>query len=134
MDLLQIEATEKTPFVKFDPKTGEFEVSGKAIPQDAEAFFSPILEWMDEYVSTVDRATHVRIDLEYFNISSSKRILFLLYKLNEIVDKSMPVSVSWYYADSDDDMKEVGQDFAFMVRVPFKFVSYARNARLMATA
>jgi hypothetical protein len=134
MNILYLEATEKTPLVNLDPNTGEFEISGKSIPQDAEAFFSPILEWMDEYVNTTTIPTKVRLNLEYFNISSSKRILFLLYKLNELVDQNKVVTVSWHYVETDDDMKEVGQDFAFMVRVPFEFVPYRKGFRHMATA
>lgn len=133
MELLYIEATEKTPLVRFDPVSGEFEISGKAIPQDSESFFAPILQWMEEYVNTTKASTRVKLNLEYFNISSSKRILFLLYKLNELIDKNKEVYVSWYYVDSDEDMREVGQDFAFMVRVPFEFVPYKRSAQILSS-
>ena len=44
----------------------------------------PILNWFESYVVTPFQSTVFKINLEYFNISSSKRILFLLYKLNEI--------------------------------------------------
>ncbi|HRE98102.1 MAG TPA: DUF1987 domain-containing protein, partial [Flavobacteriales bacterium] len=80
MELLHIEATEKTPLVKFDPANGAFEIRGKSIPQDADSFYIPILEWMEEYVNNPNSITKVVLDLEYFNISSSKRILFILYK------------------------------------------------------
>lgn len=133
MELLYIEATEKTPKVNFDPNKGEFEITGKAIPQDAEAFFGPILQWMEEYVTQAAAKTNVNLNLEYFNISASKRILFVLYKLNELVDKGKQVHVTWHYVESDDDMKEVGQDFAFMVRVPFEFVSHKRSEQLLAS-
>ncbi|MEN9400125.1 MAG: hypothetical protein RL632_1228, partial [Bacteroidota bacterium] len=68
--------------------------------------------------------TVVKIDLEYFNISSSKRILFLLYKLNELSEAGKQVHVEWYYRQSDEDMYEVGQDYAYMVKVPFIFKEY----------
>lgn len=134
MELLHIEATEKTPLVKFDPANGAFEIRGKSIPQDADSFYIPILEWMEEYVNNPNSITKVVLDLEYFNISSSKRILFILYKLNELVDKGTDVTVDWYYIDQDDDMKEVGQDFAFMVRVPFSFIAHKRYSPQMASA
>lgn len=127
MNSFKIEATDKTPFVSLDPVTGEFEISGKSVPQDAESFFAPVLDWLEEYVRSAPKKTHVILNLEYFNISSSKRILFFLYKLNELVDLHKDVSVTWYYADTDEDMKEVGQDFAFMVRVPFEFISHKKT-------
>lgn len=128
MEILKIEATEKTPFVCLDPQTGKIEISGKSIPQDAETFYSPILSWMDKYIQEPGNHTEVILNLEYFNISSSKRILFLLYKLNELVDKNAKVNIKWYYAENDDDMKEVGHDFAFMVKVPFEFINKNKAA------
>jgi sulfur relay (sulfurtransferase) DsrC/TusE family protein len=123
MEILRIEATDKTPFVCLNAQTGKLEISGKSIPQDAETFYAPILSWMESYVEQPAHYTEVILNLEYFNISSSKRILFLLYKLNELADKSVKVNIKWFYAENDDDMKEVGQDFAFMVKVPFEFIN-----------
>jgi len=62
-------------------------------------------------------------DLEYFNVFSSKRILFLLYKLKDIKERGANIKVIWYFSIEDDDMKEVGEDFACMVNLPFEFVS-----------
>ena len=78
----------------------------------------------DFYLSNPASQTVFKIDLEYFNISSSKRILFLLYKLNELSENGHSVKVQWLYRDSDEDMYEVGQDYAYMVKVPFEFKMY----------
>lgn len=134
MHALKIEATDKTPRISFDPTSGNFEIKGKSIPNDAEAFYAPVLEWMENYVKSPGKKTHVELNLEYFNITSSKRILFLLYKLNELIDANHDVQVKWYYAESDDDMHEVGQDYAFMVKVPFQFVGYKKESAHAAIA
>jgi len=134
MQALYIEATDKTPSIHFDPSKGLFEIKGKSIPNDAEAFYAPVLEWMEEYVKSPSAKTYFELNLEYFNITSSKRILFLLYKLNELVDTKNEVHVKWYYAESDDDMHEVGQDYAFMVKVPFQFVGYKKEVGKAAVA
>ena len=47
-----------------------------------------------------------------------------MYKLNELKAKNKQVRVEWLYNETDEDMFEVGQDFAFMVKVPFDFISY----------
>lgn len=127
MQALNIKATDKTPEINFDPAAGIFIIKGKSIPSDAEDFYTPVLEWMDEYLKSPSVKTSVELNLEYFNITSSKRILFLLYKLNELIDSNKEVSVKWFYADTDDDMYEVGQDYAFMVKVPFQFVIYKKE-------
>ena len=69
------------------------EIKGKSIPDDAEEFYSNILVWFDDYVANPCDNTVLKIDLEYFNISSSKRLLFLLYKLNELKAKNKTVRV-----------------------------------------
>ena len=47
-----------------------------------------------------------------------------MYKLNELVETGNEVKVKWLYRDTDEDMYEVGQDYAYMVKVPFEFKMY----------
>ncbi|MDH4471863.1 MAG: DUF1987 domain-containing protein [Fluviicola sp.] len=132
MDGLRIEATAHTPMVSLNHLTGVMEIRGRSIPDDPEAFWGEILSWFDDYMRQPIQLTLVKIDLEYFNITSSKRILFLLYKLNELVDNGLKAQVEWYYRKSDEDMYEVGQDYAFMVRVPFDFKEYSDSDYVVA--
>lgn len=127
MQSLIIEGTAKTPFVKLDPQNNEFVISGRSIPNDAEFFYQPVLEWFDSYVADPSEETVLRLDLDYFNISSSKRLLFILYKLNDLVETGNKVKLVWTYREEDDDMLEVGQDYAFMVKVPFEFIPKSVN-------
>jgi hypothetical protein len=125
-DLIRIESIQ-TPKVHFSATTGIMEIKGRAIPDEPDMFWNDVLLWFDKYVESPQTQTLFRIDLEYFNISSSKRILFLLYKLNEIADRGYSANVEWFYRESDEDMYEVGQDYAFMVKVPFTFKEYSEN-------
>jgi len=134
MEALRIQSTAKTPEVLFDSHNEIFEIKGKSIPDDAEDFYMSVLQWFDDYVANPNPTTILKIDLEYFNIASSKRLLFLLYKLNEMKAKDMDVRVIWRYNEADEDMYEVGQDYAFMVKVPFDFISYRLEELEMAVA
>ncbi|MDB4324450.1 DUF1987 domain-containing protein [Crocinitomicaceae bacterium] len=122
MKELLIESSAQTPAIKFNPNNGLMEIIGRSIPYDSDAFWMPILSWFESYIYTPNEITTFKINLDYFNISSSKRILFLLYKLNELSDKGLGVSVIWEYRKDDEDMYEVGQDYAYMVKVPFEFI------------
>ena len=124
MDLFTLNATETTPSVDFNPETGKLIIEGNSIPNDAEEFFNPILSWLEEYVSSTRVKTTLVIKLHYFNVSSSKRILYMFYKLNELLKLNKPVVIKWYYSEDEDEMFEVGQDFAFMVNIPFHFIEY----------
>ncbi len=122
MDKLFLEATVQTPLIDFDPESGLMQIKGRAIPDNPDNFWLPILNWFESYLMLPAEETTFEIDLDYFNISSSKRILVLLYKLNDIADNGRRVNVKWCYNKADEDMFEVGQDLAYMVRVPFEFV------------
>jgi hypothetical protein len=124
MERLYIEETAQTPMVNLDSETGKMEIKGRAIPEDPDSFWIPILNWFESFMMNPSENVIVSLNLEYFNISSSKRILFLLYKLNELDEAGIKVQVDWYYKLSDVDMYEVGQDYAYMVKVPFHFHSY----------
>jgi hypothetical protein len=127
MEHLYIQNTALTPEINFSPEDGLFSIRGKSIPDDAEEFYQPVLEWMEDYSKGSFANIHLTIELEFFNISSSKRILFLMYKLNDLVDKGINVKITWSYKENDDDMFEVGQDYAFMVNIPFEFNTFTKQ-------
>ncbi len=132
MDKLLIQDTAQTPFVSFDAQSGVMEIKGRAIPDDEDAFWLPVLSWFEEFMLQPCDSVTFRLNLEYFNISSSKRILFLLYKLNELVKDGKNAKIEWHYKGSDLDMYEVGQDYAYMVKVPFEFVPHEEYEFAMA--
>lgn len=132
MEILKLDSTPQTPMIHFDASNGIMEIKGRSIPDQPDEFWLPVLNWFESYMLNPNEKTVVRINLEYFNISSSKRILFLLYKLNELVEMKKDVHVEWYYRESDEDMYEVGQDYAYMVKVPFVFKEYVDPDLAMA--
>jgi len=131
MEKLVVTATVKTPLIDFDAQTGIMLIQGRSIPQDSETFWEPILKWFYAYAVQPAAETNFIFDLEYFNISSSKRILYLLYKMAEMHDAHFHISVEWRCQDSDIDMREVGNDYACMVNVPFAIVD-TQPQQLMA--
>ncbi|MFT5822940.1 MAG: hypothetical protein ACI8ZM_004197 [Crocinitomix sp.] len=133
MEALYISETLKTPGIIFNPQSGIFSIKGKSIPDDAEEFYKEVLNWFDDYLVRPNSVTEVSIDLEYFNISSSKRLLFLLYKLNDLNSGKNEARIKWMYNEEDEDMFEVGQDYAFMVKVPFDFISYTMDEVILAS-
>jgi hypothetical protein len=119
-----IEETANTPYICFNGVEGSMEISGRAIPDQPDDFWMPVLNWFESYLMNPCDLTTVKINLEYLNITSSKRILFLMYKLNELASMDKDVCVEWFYRSSDEDMYEVGQDYAYMVKLPFIFKEF----------
>jgi hypothetical protein len=57
MEVLYIKGSDTTPEINFNNLTGEFSMIGKAIPDDADEFFKPILNWLGDYVLASDTKT-----------------------------------------------------------------------------
>lgn len=122
---LKIYETGETPKVEFDPNNNTLTFVGKILCEDAPDFFEPINEWLNEYEAEAPDSTHLDINLEYFNTSSSKCLLGMLKKFEKLSHDGKKVEVIWHYEMDDDDMEEAGKDLNMMVDVPFKFVAKA---------
>lgn len=117
--LIQINKTDIYPTIIMDKENGVFEIKGVSLPLDGKDLYMPVLDFLDEYSKNPNKITLFVFNLKYFNISSSKMFLFMLYKLKEIFDSGKTVLVIWSY--DDDDIREAGDDFQQMVDVPFQF-------------
>jgi len=62
--------------------------------------------------------------LEYFNTASSKMILDIFLKFEEIHKDGHDVMISWYYQEDDEDMEEACDEYADIVEIPFQKYSY----------
>mgnify|MGYP004447805553 FL=1 len=125
MRVIKIQGSDDTPKVVLDADSKTFEISGRSLPEDVVAFYDPILEWIDEYAQNPLDKTVFNFKLEYFNTASSKLLLDVLLKLEEMYNVGHDVLVKWHYPDDDEDMQEAGEEYADIVEVPFEQVSYS---------
>ncbi|MBP8824636.1 MAG: DUF1987 domain-containing protein [Flavobacteriales bacterium] len=120
-DLL-LEGTSKTPTVHFDAATGQLHLRGRSIPENSIEFYKPLIEWIDQYARAPKSSTQLRVQLEYFNTSSSKCILDLFKKLEQLRTAGIDVQVLWHYEVDDEDMLEAGEDYQAIINLPFKMI------------
>jgi hypothetical protein len=125
MEVIKIKGTDDTPTVILDADNGIFEISGRSLPEDVAAFYEPIIDWLDQYAENPNDKTVFNFKLEYFNTASSKLLLDVLLKLEDMCDDGKDVLVRWHYPDDDEDMEEAGEEYADIVDVPFEQVSYS---------
>lgn len=123
MENLIIKAGIKTPSVNLDPDKRQLRFEGRSIPEDTIRFYEPILKWIEEYIKTGrNTVTDLHINLEYFNTSTS-RYLFGIFKILESYhNRGNPILIHWYYEKDDFEMLESGEDYASILKVPFKMV------------
>lgn len=124
MQAIKIKGSDDTPNVILDKDNGIFEISGRSLPEDVAAFYEPILEWLEDYAENPLDKTVFNFKLEYFNTASSKLLLDVLLKLEDMFDDGKEIMVRWHYPDDDEDMEEAGEEYADIVEVPFEQVSY----------
>jgi hypothetical protein len=124
METMTIPGTSKTPTVEMNVETGVIEIKGRSIPENSIDFYRPVVEWLDKYSETPAPETKVNIQLEYFNTSSSKCILDVFKKLEQVFKKNgdKGVSINWFYEEDDEDMLEAGEDYQSILKIPFKMV------------
>lgn len=114
--------TPKTPRLFFDSTSGEFEISGRSIPENSIEFYRPLMEWLDKYLTKPQPNTVLSINLEYFNTSSSKCLVEMFRKLEKLNEKS-DVKVLWHYEEEDEDMMESGDDFKKIIKIPIELIT-----------
>jgi len=124
MEIIKIVATRDTPNVILDAENGVFEISGKSLPEDVNAFYSPIIEWLDTYSKSPNAETIIDIKLDYLNTASSKFLFTFFLKLEKLHETNGKVLIKWHFADDDEDMEDVGEEFADVIKLPFEHISY----------
>ncbi len=123
MEAIKILGTDDTPGIVLDAENDVFEISGRSLPEDVTSFYEPVLNWLDEYSENPKPKTEFVFKLTYFNTASSKVLLDILMKLEDIHSTGKEVLVKWYYPDDDEDMQEAGEEYADIVDVNFEQLS-----------
>jgi hypothetical protein len=124
MNTIKIMGTDDTPTVILDAENEVFEISGRSLPEDVTAFYEPIIRWLDDYATSPNAKTIFTFKLVYFNTASSKLLLDILMKLEQMHEDGKEMLIRWYYPEDDEDMQEAGEEYADIVDVPFEQVSY----------
>ncbi len=124
METIKIQGTEDTPKIVLDAENEIMEISGRSLPEDVSSFYEPVLNWLNEYAENSNKKTVFNFKLTYFNTASSKLLLDILMKLEEMHEKGQDVLIRWHFPEDDEDMAEAGEEYADIVDVPFEQVAY----------
>ena len=122
MEPLFIDKTFSTPLVRFVSESHSLLIEGRVIPEDANTVFAPIANWIEKYFSEGNKKIKIIFRLYYYNTSSSKRIVQLLKRMNELCSEDREISAVWEYEEGDDDCMRDGEDYKGMVKFPLEIV------------
>jgi hypothetical protein len=122
MKPLNIEATSKTPAVKFDYDLGVIELSGMSYSEDTFAFYEPIFAWINEYVQNPNTLTNFNMKIKYFNTSSVKCLFDILEIFANLAKSGQHVNINWFYDEEDEEMRDTGENFSNILNSEFKLL------------
>lgn len=133
---LNIPATEKSPRVLFDTSNYLFEIQGNSRPENGRDFYFPIIYKLRKHFEKVidknkigafnEKCFKFNFKLDYFNSSSAKFISDILVLIKDFTEEGLNIKIYWYFAENDEDMKEVGEDFSDMISMPFHYIMIER--------
>lgn len=119
-----IESTPKTPQIDLNYITGELIFTGRSIPENAAGLYIQVLDWVKEYIKNPRETTNLRLNLEYFNTTSSIWLAKIVKLLSSINDTENTLFIHLYF-DLDeydnmevDDLKDALSPIIEMVGTP----------------
>lgn len=110
-------ASSDSPFILLDAVNGVFQMKGNSIMEEAMAFYEPTLLWWNKYQQLPNKVTRFQVDLHYWNTSSSKLLLDVFSRLDNISDSV----IVWHLELDDEELEETGYEFSELLKVPFEF-------------
>ncbi|MBP8959947.1 MAG: DUF1987 domain-containing protein [Bacteroidales bacterium] len=118
MEKLIIQEERKNcPGMYYYPDKNMLEVKGRSIPENPEAIFKRLDEWITDHLEKFDNLD-VDFMLEYINSGSSKFLYEILKKLANYINKGKSVNIRWLYEEDDEAMLELGEHFRDTTGIP----------------
>lgn len=117
MITLNIPASRTTPAVLYDQEQARFRVVGNSIPENASAFYSPIVVWLKEHGRSMPEGCTFEFSLPYFNSSSLKALYQVMMQIKDLQGQGKQFNIIWFAEEEDDFMLEAGETYREMVGI-----------------
>ncbi len=105
-----IPGSDRTPTISF--QDGTFSISGRSYMENSVEFYAPVKRMLEDHQGPLN----VEIGLEFFNTSSSKCIMDLLYIIDKKAIMGADCHIKWSYKTDDDDMRDAAEEFRDMLK------------------
>ena len=102
-----LEATESSPLCEISVSERNILLSGVSMPENANEFYFPILEEVNNLFDNTSGDFSLTISLSYMNSMSNKQLLRLM---KHIESKGFKLTVNWNFQKDDDLMQTKGEE------------------------
>jgi hypothetical protein len=118
MENIFVVKTNKTPEINFDIQNSVLRIEGRSIPEHPQEFFEKIERMVQSHLKNKLR---FEINLEYFNSSSSKYVLYLLRISKTKFDN---LDIVWYVDSDDQDTIDFVENASEMLNHKIEIINY----------
>lgn len=116
MELYKQIATNETPEIYGSVEEGVVKIRGICRPTNTIDTFREFISWINYFsVKSNTDVIKVEIQLDYLNTSSGMIIYRILSSIKRNLKQEQSLHVLWIHDQSDSDMKQVGEDFQYML-------------------
>jgi hypothetical protein len=119
---LNIAGSQSTPSVLSDGAKGTLTLRGDSYPENSFELFGPVIQWVDEYLTTRGEPLALILELQYLNTSSVKAVMDIFDLLEGAHATGRAVSVTWYYDTRNERVGELAEEFKEDCTFPFEVV------------
>lgn len=106
---LSIASTSSTPQVSYSTSSGLCTLVGVSTPVDSMDFYRPIIQWVMDHQDEIISGTKFEFQLNYFNSSSMKALLWLIQQISELIQSGKQWELVWIVIEEDEFMQEGGE-------------------------
>jgi hypothetical protein len=120
MEKFELKESIKIPRILIDYKRGKIRITGKSTLNNPDELYPRLIELFQLYIQNPQPITYVLIDLEFYNVESSKYLFTIIKTLIDLdKQKKSELKISWHY-DPDDywiikDINKLSSDLNYKI-------------------
>ncbi len=118
MTAINIAATSSTPEVDYNILNEVQRITGVSTPVDSVEFYSPMINWINQNVGSLKSGCVFEFELNYFNSSSMKALVWLLQQIEEMILAGNAWTIRWVIVEDDEFMEEAAEAMQTLLEVP----------------
>lgn len=105
-----IPGSDRTPTISM--KDGVFSITGRSYMENSAEFYAPVKRLIEDHQGPL----LVEIGLDFFNTSSSKCLMDLLFIVDKKNITSNDCRIKWSYKSDDEDMRDAAEEFRDLLK------------------
>ena len=113
------------PEIKANERSKKIEISGFSRMSDPEHYYAALTGKLKGYFFSFNKTLLLDFHLEFISSSSIKLILTMITELQNTAKNIGVIEANWYYEEDDEIIRDTGEIFSTLLKIPFHLVIIA---------